>query len=252
MTLEILTGRASAPRRTLIYGVAGIGKTTWAAASDAPIIIQTEEGAGDVGCPRFPIAETFDAVMAAVAHLYEAEHEYRTVVIDSLDFLERLIWDHVCKTVPDGSRKVERIEDYGYGKGYTHALTAWRQLFDGLSALRRDRGMAVILVAHAAVRKFESPDADSYDRYEIKLHKHAAALCMEWCDEVFFANYKIVTKTVTEGFNQKRTQAIDNKGDRVVKTTERPSHLAKNRLGLPDELPLEWDAYAAHFAPSNE
>lgn len=250
---NIQIGRASAPRRTLIYGVAGIGKTTWAASADAPIIIQTEEGAGDVGCPRFPVAETYAAVIAAIDSLYSEDHDYRTVVIDSLDWLERLIFDEVCATIPgDGGRKVSRIEDYGYGKGYVHATDKWRYILDGLSALRRERHMAVILIAHAQIRRFESPDADSYDRYTPDINKHASALCQEWCDEVLFAVYRTTTKTVSEGFNAKRVQAIDNQGARVVKTTERPSHLAKNRLGLPDELPLEWAAYAAHFNPTNE
>jgi hypothetical protein len=123
-------------------------------------------------------------------------------------------------------------------------------LLDGLSALRREKNMAVILIGHAHPKKFESPDADTYDRYEPKINKHGAALVQEWCDEVLFATYKVRTKTINEAFNAKRIVAIDNKGERIVKTSERPSHLAKNRLGLPDELPLDWDAYASHFTPT--
>ncbi|MFW5750284.1 MAG: AAA family ATPase, partial [Planctomycetota bacterium] len=103
---------------------------------------------------------------------------------------------------------------------------------------------------HAKVERFDNPETESFDRYAPRLHKTACALVIEWCDEVLFANYRVFTKTTDEGFNRQRVQGVGN-GERVLRTTERPAHIAKNRLGLPDELPLEWPELA-QFLPNTQ
>jgi hypothetical protein len=236
---QVFSGLQCSPRRLLVYGVHGVGKSTFAANSDAPIVIQTEDGLADIDVPRLPLATNFSQIMAAVKELFTAEHDYRTVVVDSLDWLERLIWSDVCR-----AENVQSIEKIGYAKGYVYALDRWQRLLDGLTALRNKRGMTVLLIAHAKIERFENPQTDAYDRFAPRLHKHASALIQEWVDECLFASYKVFVKTSDEGFNRKRTQAIGT-GERVLKTTERPSHIAKNRLGLPDEIELSWPAYAS-------
>jgi hypothetical protein len=235
---SILTGAKPGPRRMLVYGTAGIGKSTFATCAPSPIVLQTEDGLNEIDTHKFPVATSFDEVMSNLGALYQEDHGYRTVVIDSLDWLERLIWAKVCAI-----RQVASIEDIGYGKGYTFSLTHWRDVLDGLTALRDRKGMTVILIAHAKIERFENPETESYDRYVPRLHKTAAALVAEWCDEVLFAGYRVFTKATDEGFNQKRVQGLGS-GERVLKTSERPAHLAKNRLNLPDELPLAWSEFA--------
>lgn len=223
----------------MLYGTHGIGKSTFGSMAEKPIFIQTEDGLGEIDCDKFPLAETYEQVVQALGDLYTEKHDYKTVVIDSLDWLERLIWAEVCQ-----KRGVQSIEDIGYAKGYTFALTYWREIIAGLDALRRERGMMVVLIAHAKIEKFENPETDSYDRYSPRLHKLASAIIQEWCDEVLFATYRIHTKTSDEGFDRKRTQGIGT-GERIVRTTERPAHVAKNRLSLPEEFPLDFRIYAA-------
>lgn len=237
---HIERGRAARPRRIMVYGTHGIGKSTFGAMAERPVFIQTEDGLADIESERFPLATDFKQVIDALGSLYSEEHDYQTVVIDSLDWLERLIHAKTCR-----DRGVKSIEDIGYGKGHIFALDAWREVLAGLDALRSERGMQVILIAHAAVEKFSNPETEAYDRYAPRLNKHASALVQEWCDEVLFASYRVLTKTTDEGFNRKRVQGIGS-GERVLKTTERPAHVAKNRLGLPDELPLDFHAFAAH------
>jgi len=106
--------------------------------------------------------------------------------------------------------------------------------------------MMVILLAHAKIEKFENPETETYDRYVPRLHKLASAVVQEWCDEVLFATYKVFTKKLDEGFSQTRTQGIGT-GERIIRTSERPAHVAKNRLNLPDEFPLDWNVYAKHL-----
>ncbi len=226
----------------MLYGTHGIGKSTFAACAPKPVFIQTEDGLGEIECDKFPLTTTFDQAVQALSELYSEKHSYRTVVIDSLDWLERLIWNEVCR-----KRNVESIEDIGYAKGYVFALTQWREFLEGLSALRSDKGMMIVLIAHARIERFANPETDSYDRYVPRLHRLASQVLQEWCDEVLFATFKVYTKQTDEGFDRKRTQGIGT-GERIVRTVERPAHMAKNRLSLPEEMPLDWNAYAQHLA----
>lgn len=248
---RITTGRQQRPRRVMLYGVHGIGKSTFGAMAPRPVFLPTEDGLDNIDCSAFPLATTFDDVLQGVMGLYSEAHEYQTVVIDSLDWLERLIWAEVVRRKPmtEKGRQVASIEDYGFAKGYAYALDIWKEVLDGLSALRDERGMMVILLAHAKIERFENPETDAYDRYSPRLNKHASSLIQEWCDEVLFATYKVHTKQTDEGFDKTRTRGIGS-GDRILRTTERPAHLAKNRLGLPEELPLEFGAYAEFLQSS--
>lgn len=236
--MEIIKGVQKHPRRVLLYGVAGIGKSTWASKAPKPIFIQTEDGLNGIDCERFPVAASFRDVMAAIEHLYTQPHEYRTLALDSLDWLERLIWAQVC-----GEKHVKSIEDIGYAKGYVFALTYWREVLEGLTALREKHSLTTVLIAHAKIEKFENPETDPYDRFSPRLHKAASALVQEWCDEVLFANYKVYTSKAGAGFNQDRFKAIGT-GERILRTSERPAHVAKNRCGLPDEIAMDWNEYA--------
>ena len=157
--------------RILIHGVAGVGKTTFAAESDRPVVVATEEGLGTLAVPHFPLAKSYGAVMEALAALYNEPHEFGTVVVDSVDWLEPLIWKKACE-----DNRWASIEEPGYGKGYLAALDLWRQYLDGLNALRDERGMTIIQIAHTDIKRFDSPEHEPYDRYVIKLHSRAAAL----------------------------------------------------------------------------
>jgi AAA domain len=238
---QVMSGKTPAPRRVMLYGTHGIGKSTFASCAPSPVFVQTEDGLGEIDCDKLPVATTFQDVMKGLSELYTEPHPYQTVVVDSLDWLERLIWAEVCR-----KRNVESIEDIGYAKGYIFALTQWREFLEGLTALRADRGMTAILIAHARIERFENPETESYDRYVPRLHKLAAAVVQEWCDEVLFATYRVHTKQNDEGFNRKRTQGIGT-GERIIRTQERPAHVAKNRLNLPEELPLDWNAYTYYL-----
>ena len=242
---QITSGRSTAPRRLMLYGTHGVGKSTFASHAPKPVFIQTEDGLGEIGCDKFPLTTTFDEAMQALSELYTDKHAFRTVVVDSLDWLERLIWAEVCR-----KRNVESIEDIGYAKGYVFALTQWREFLEGLTALRNDRGMMVVLIAHARIERFENPETESYDRYVPRLHRLASQIVQEWCDEVLFATYRVHVKQSKEGFDKKITKGVGT-GERIIRTTERPAHVAKNRLNLPEELPLDWNAYAQFLGESN-
>jgi len=223
----------SAPRIEL-YGVEGIGKTTFAAGAPNPIFILTEDGLGSLPVQHFPIATSTDDVMNAIATLYQEDHSFGTVVIDSLDWLEAIIQGEI-----DAKHDAK---DLAYGKGALIAAEKWRVILEGLNALRLERGMVVILIAHTTIKRFDSPEVEPFDRYQPKLQERSNALVREWCDAVLFANYKTIVKHDDVGFNKTTNRGIST-GERLLYCNERPAYMAKNRYQLPDSIPLSWEAF---------
>lgn len=257
MTLS-LEKRTPKPPRIIIYGPHGLGKSTFGSLAPKPVFIQTEDGLDAIDAAAFPLAKSFDDVLQYLGELADNDHDFKTLVIDSIDWLETLIWKKLLEERPmdEKGRKVKAIDDYGYGKGYGYAMDYWNMYINAINFLRQERDMMIIQTAHSHIRKFENPETDAYDRYEIKLHKTAAAKLQEHSDVVLFANYFVGIKNEDKGFGGERKRAIGS-GDRLLYTEERPSFLAKNRYGLPQEIPFDkdghyWNVLAEHIAYLNQ
>lgn len=224
------------PQKIIICGVQGLGKGTFGATFEKPILVRTEDGAGALDVPTFPDMVKYFAGMETVINtLHKDGHEFKTLLIDSLDWMEPVVWKRTCQI-----HGKESIEAFGYGKGYMETMTQWRYLMGGLDSLRFKKNMDIVLIAHTEIKRFDSPDIEPYDRYQIKLHKHAAALWQEWADMVLFCNYKTHTRKADVGFDKKVVRGIGS-GERVICTEERPAYLAKNRWGLPPEIYIGQD-----------
>lgn len=238
------TRRMEAPK-ILLSGEPKIGKSTFAASAPGAIGICTEDGLAGIEAQAFPLASTLADVYAAVGTLLSDKHEYQTVFVDSLDWLEPLVHAHVCK-----ENGWKDIETPGYGKGYVAAATEWKNLLDGLEALRRERGMGVILICHVKQQRIESPTHEGYDAYVLKLHNKAGALVEEWCDIVGFAAHRIAIKKTDAGFGQKEAKAIKT-GERMLYLDPHPAYPSGSRFGLHD-CGLSWDEFAAQLAQINQ
>lgn len=231
------------PPRIIIYGVHGVGKSSFASSAPKPVLINIEDGHPS-GTPidSFPVAKSFQDVMECMGALYTEDHDFETCIVDSLDWLEPLVWQETIRrnNEQNPSKTWNSIEDAGYGRGFVATLDVWAEYFEAIDALRNDKGMVVIQTAHAEVKRFENPETEPYDRYQIKLHKLASAKAQEHADMVLFANFKTSVTKVDVGM--KKVSRGVGSGQRVMYTQERPSALAKNRHNLPPELPLDWNA----------
>lgn len=245
MTLASVTrGRIVRPMRVLLFGTEGLGKSTFAANAPSPIFLASEDGTSQLDVARFPEPKSWRDAMDAIDILTVEDHDYKTLVIDTLDWLEPLCWAAVCERPDEKGRRRESIEDFGFGKGYVAALDEWRLMLARIERMRLARNMHVVLLAHSWVKMFKNPEDDDYDRYEMKLHTKAGGLLKEWCDAVLFGAYETFANTDKA---TKRTRGVST-GARVVHTQRTAAWDAKNRYDLPPTLPLDWDAFAAAVA----
>ena len=240
--MKILTGKQPKPRRTLLYGVHGIGKSTWATQAPNCLLINIEDGVGDIDCAKTQHLTTLEQVGDALLWLATNKHDFKTVAIDSADWLESLIHAEVAKKAGK-----ESIADIGYGAGYKQALALWDKLLFKLDHLRTENKMGVILIAHCAIKKHQDPEQESYDRYQPALHDTASAMLTEWCDEVLFASYRVYLKKEDQGFGKERAIAMGG-AERFIRTQETAACMAKNRLaGMPSEIGFSYADYAKWF-----
>ena len=237
---SVTTGVQTAPVKTVLYGPEGIGKSTFASHFPDPVFIDTEGGTKRLDVARLPQPTSWAMLLDEVAEVRKGNVPCSTLVIDTADWAERLCIQAVCARA-----KVNGIEDFGYGKGYTYVKEEFSKLLDALEEVL-NAGHNVVVLAHAAITKFEQPDAvGNYDRWGMKTSKQVAPLLQEWCDMLLFANYKTVVEKADSGPNAKN-KASGSK--RVLYTTHHACWDAKNRFDLPEEVPFDY-ASIAHCLP---
>jgi hypothetical protein len=232
----VTKGKIQTPEMLCLYGPDGIGKSTFAAQMPNPIFLGPEKGTANLDVARFPSPNTFEEVEKYLLALHTEKHDYKTLAIDSADWIEPLIHDKMCRDY--GVRNVEEAGG-GYGKWVAISVKMWSDFLKRLGALREQKGMNIIILAHSQVKTFQDPQQNaSYDRYQLKLQDKASALIREFVDCVLFANFETYTKLDAN----KKTKAFGD-GTRKMYTERRPGFDAKNRFNLPQELPLSFADY---------
>ena len=236
--MQITKGRQNLPYKVVLYGVEGIGKTTFASQFPDPLFIDTEGSTARMDVARLDKPSSW-AHLADMVNFVIREKPCGTLVIDTADWAEVLAKEYV---ISSGGEKIKSIEDFGYGKGYTMIAEQYGRFLNKLTDVT-NAGINVVVTAHAMMRKFEQPDEmGAYDRWELKLEKKVAPLVKEWADMILFANYKTM---IIEDSKTKTKKGVG--GQRIMYTTHHPAWDAKNRDGLPEELPFEFSQIAHLF-----
>lgn len=235
--MNITTGKVSKAQKVVLYGVEGIGKSTFASQFPDPLFIDTEDSTLHMDVKRFDKPTSWTMLLQQVDYV-KVNKPCQTLVIDTIDWAEE-----ICKRHLMAANNWSAIDSEGYGKKFVALAKEMGNLLNKLSDVV-DVGVNVAITAHAMLRKKEEPDEmGAYDRYELKLEKKTAPLVKEWADAVIFANYKTTVITDSKTNSKKATG-----GQRMMYTTHRPAWDAKNRWGLQDELPFDYSQIAEAIA----
>ena len=238
--MQITRGTIHKAQKVVLYGIEGIGKSTFAAAFPNPVFIDTEGSTSHLDVARLPTPTSWTMLLEEIDYIKQNPQLCDTLVVDTIDWAERMCNEHIC-----AKHNKKGIEDFGYGNGYVFAAEEIGRMLNTLQQAI-DCGINVVLTAHAWIRKFEQPDEmGAYDRWELKLGAKSgsktSALVKEWADAVLFANYETIAIKTDAG----KTKAQGNK--RVLYTQHHACWDAKNRWGLEPKIPFEYAQIAAHI-----
>lgn len=241
--MNIIRGKIPGAKKCVLYGPEGIGKSTFASQFPDPIFIDTEDSTKELDVARFDKPTSWEMLLQEVRYVTNMPNICKTLVIDTVDWAEKLCIKSVCAQYQKSG-----IESFDYGKGYTFVYESFGELLNLLTDLT-ERGIHVVLNAHAATKRREQPDEfGTYDCWGLKLIDSPkcsiANMVKEWADIVLFANYKVMVVATDDKGKKHKAQG----GRRVMYTSHHPCWDAKNRLGLPDELPLDFSALAQYIS----
>lgn len=226
--MQIESGKKMPAVRAVIYGPEGIGKSTMASFWPKPLFLDIEGGTHHLDVARITAPKSWSAVQQIFAELERNSQGYKTLVIDTADWLEKLVKDAICV-----EHKVVSLGDVAYGQLYAKLGGYWGRMLDSLSRIA-DGGMNVILLAHSQLAHCEIPEeTGSFDRYELKLNNSfkvsTSAMTKEWASVILFMNYETFV-VETDGKTKARG------GSRVIHTTHSVCWDAKNRYDLPAKI----------------
>jgi len=226
--MKILTGKnLKKPYRLLIYGTAGVGKSTLASTAKRPIFIDIEEGLSQLDVHRTPKIKSISELGNAVTFILTQKEKYDTVVIDTADSLDVLIVDELCK-----KHNKESLSDFGFGSGFDLLNRTWGKIVDGFEKLV-DKGFNLVILCHPQVKIHHDPTLEPHDRIILRLHAKPAALLFGRMDSVWYMTHE----TIVTGKSNGKPKAIST-GSRLVHTKHSASFDAKSRYDLPAKIEL--------------
>jgi len=237
------------PPKLIIYGTSKIGKSTFASQAPNPVVLDLENGMESIHVAKHKV-KTFPQVMEFMRALYAQQHDFEYLVVDSIDWLERIMIDQLCQQYEAKTLSDRNCKAFAYGAGERLLLTMWNQFIVGLDFLHQEKNMGIILIAHNQIKKFDDPLTESYDQHSIKLEKKCGERLKEWVDCILFASLKVKIEEEKQGFG-----AVVNRGKalgRILYTERRPSFEAGNRFKLPPEIDCTWAAFYNNFNKYHE
>lgn len=244
---QVTRGKQKAPMLICVYGPEGVGKSYFASKAPSPIFIGPELGTLNLDVARFPTPKAWADILSAIDELMTADHNYKTLVVDSVDWLEPLVFAHICKKYNAPSINAAAG---GFGRGVMEAQNEMSIMLKKLTSLRMEKHMNIILLGHSRVNSFQDPTSEApYSRYELKLQDGPSvsirSLVKEYVDCLLFCNWETFSKG-----SGKEARGISTR-ERKMWTERDGGFDAKNRFGLPFEMPLDWDTFQAAMDSAN-
>lgn len=241
MSFDDILGQAEKPADmpivATISGDAGIGKTTFAATFPKPIVIRIEDGLQSIPAsmrPKaLPVVQTVDQIMKQITAIAKGNHDYKTVIFDSVTQLNEMFIKHVIDSDSSNPKSINQAAG-GYGGGM-RAVAALHQRVRKGAELCRQRGMHVVFIAHSSTSKVEPPDAEPYTRYDLRLHDNCRAPYVDNVDLVGYLKLEVYGKT-RDGDDV--VKAVSD-GTRILACHTQAANVSKNRYGIEDELYVE-------------
>jgi hypothetical protein len=239
---KVTRGPVAGPVRMVVYGAAGVGKSSFAAQAPSPLFLDFENRTAHLDVARIR-PQSWDETLATLRELHASPGDYKTVVFDTLDHMETLIHAAVC-----ARNGWATIEDPDYGKGYVPALLEWGRFLNAAEALQA-KGLHVLMLAHAMTGTVKNPAGDDYNIIKLKLKggakTDASLLVTERAELIGYAHFEDLVKKAK---SDPRAKALTT-GDRLLTFKHHPSY--QNKCGVPlgaVEMKLEWAAFEAALA----
>lgn len=234
----VTEGYEDLPPKIFLYGEPGWGKSSFAADAPEPIFLRLEDRHAHLNIKKLPLITEYEQFKEYLTMLINEPHPYQTVVIDTLDWLEKgpvhkqVLSEYFGEDMPEDSKT---INDIKWGKGFARAAYYAREIVTGLDVLRTKRKMGIILLAHCIVKDVNPPESDPYQTYTYAMHEKFSSVFEQWADNIFFGHMRSVVKKKEGKFGKEVSRAI-GQGERVIYTEKRPAWEAKNSCDLPYEI----------------
>ena len=229
---DITVGVRQQPVKAVFYGPEGIGKSTTGAQMPDPVFIDIEGGTNQLPVARLPRPTSWEMLLDEIRSVRDGDVSgCATLVIDTVDAAELLCQEHTAR-----KNEWDNIDSPGYNKGFVASATEFGRMLDLLSEVV-EHGRNVVLLGHSIVGKVTRPDESEYTIFTMNLTDRRSAstnsMVKAWCDMLLFFDWKVYVETDKSG------KGHASGGKRVIHTSHRVSWDAKNRFGLPDEMPMD-------------
>lgn len=231
MSLDIIEGVTETAPKVMIYGLAGVGKSTLASKFKRPLFFDFEGGLNYLGVKRTPQYQDIEEFFKDLVTLYRAkERQFDTIVIDSADWMMRKMVEQASgmKTADEKDPTKKKVDltmtlnrsNGGYGNGKQVLENYVRsKMLPWLVELNK-KGYGIVLVAHADKKNIMDADGVDIEQIVPKIDVNTMNIFVEWCDNVLY---------LKKDDNGKRTLLLDSDG----------VALAKNRLGKTGEVDID-------------
>lgn len=243
--LKPSSGRLQQAIRMAITGVNGVGKTTICADMPKCLFVDIEGGTKFLDVDRLE-AKTYADVLDIFNQFKEVKHDYKTLVLDSLDWFETIMEESIVAEAAQKKMGIEDIADIPNFRGYSLSQSKMKSFLNLCSEVV-DTGVSVVLICHTAPKEVTNdPLIPAHQKWVLKLRDKNAGKVKEWCDFLLFATYDRAIEVKGEFFNKQTT--AKEKGERVMYTSGVDKFDAKSRVPLLNEdgepvLPLKWEAF---------